>query len=157
MGNVILKGFSLVPHFSPKRKTQVKEQKDKVVSKLLYCICVLQEGEFMAHINTKGTEDFEDIVCLPFTEESKSCKGKNKVFNINPTSYGDKICIMRNEDDMRHTMPTEQYTPFRNNYVYSGKIVRINGKHYFNIEECFNHVHYSQTLINNDKLLKLFV
>lgn len=152
MGRVILPKFSFKP-IEKKRTTPVNNGLHRI-SKRLYCICVEETpNNFVAHINMKNDKVVPDIQVLPFTERSYDLKGKTKVFSVFSDINNRGICIIR-EKTHATNFPglTSQYTPFRNNYVYSGYIVSINGKHYFDVDDVYENVNYCRYLIYDDEL-----
>lgn len=150
MGKIILSNLSFKP-VEKKRKSPTNNGLRKV-SKKVYCVCVEKSfNEFVAHINMKNDKDFPDIRELPFTERSYDLKGKLKVFSIIPDKNNKIVCIIRDKLTAINFpgLPTN-YTPFRNNYVYSGYIVNIDNKHYFDVEDVYENVNCCRYLIEDE-------
>lgn len=150
----ILGKLAFVPF---ERKFKVHKIKNlKKVSNKLYCVCVLNENkEFEAHINLANNTNYPDIFSLPFTEESKNLKGKEKVFTINPDKQGKYTCIIRDKTQaVLSPVNPDIYTPFRKDYVYLGYIVEQDGKKQFDIRDCIGHLKTYQWIIDEQSLGK---
>lgn len=120
---------------------------------LIYCLCVEEEPNiFKAHVNIKGNREIPDILVIPFTEDSYDLKGKTKVFTVKKDKQGKRICIHR--DKIRSIVypgNSEIYTPFNNNYVYSGYVVKQEEHHYFKVSDIYEHVNYCNYLLTGEK------
>ena len=127
----------------PKTK-RVSSSKSKL-SLLVYCTCIEYEGEFRAMIKIVSGKRRPTNRVLPFTPESYSCRGKERVFTKKKDKNGKRICYIRTPTDAM-IAPSKPilYTPFCEDWVYSGYIVRINGEQYFDIKEPIWHKDFCQ-------------
>lgn len=151
MSHLILSKLSFKP--VEKKKPKVTHNRTNRFSKKLYCVCIEESlNNFKAYIDMKNDKEFSDILALPFTEKSYDLKGKTKVFSRN--KKGKVCCILRDKLHAKFFpgLPS-QYTPFRHNYVYSGYVVTIEGKHYFDVEDIFENVAFCRELVSS-RLLK---
>lgn len=134
MSSAILSKLSFKP---VEKKRVVNINKPRVVSKLLFCVCVYNKdtNEFEAHIDMHNDPNYPDTWVLPFTDNSRSLKGKSRVFALELDKFGHHVCIIRDEHHANNFPGLDtQYTPFRDNYVYSGYVVKDNGKHKFDMK-----------------------
>ena len=93
------------------------------------------DGAFKAHVMYE-----EALRVLPFTDDSYSLKGKEVVFSHNKDSKGRVQMFIRREREYKYTPGLDtQYTPFCENYVYNGYIVKYNGKLYFKMNKLVGH------------------
>lgn len=125
---------------TPKRKSNRK----------LYCKCeILENGEFVAVISTIENNKKTITVCS-FSPNSYDLKGKQIVFTKPTDKCKDIICIHRSEQQANHFPGTsEQYTPFRKNWIYRGYIVTFEGKDYFDVTETVGHYNAYYNLLEN--------
>lgn len=130
MGTVKLKvpaaGFTFKPITIKPKKVNSSY---KPLTQILYAVAYKNEnGEWEAHVNTRGLRNYQDVTILPFTEKSFDLKGRNDVFRVNKDEKGYNVRIIR--DDL-----TAEYHPGDNKYlcsicenqVFSGHIVIIDG------------------------------
>lgn len=134
---VLLTGFQFVPKT---RKTKIHDTK---CTNMVYCLCKQVDRKYLAVINI-GKEKTE----LEFTPKSYNLKDKLVVFTHKLDKHKKPICIYRSEMDARLNpgLPV-QYTPFCNNQIYSGYIIKKEGKYYFDMK------HYVGPLSNYRELL----
>lgn len=133
-------GLSFKPVETKKRKaTSVKPHK---LSKLIYAVCVKDKktGEFRANIVIVGNPH-RTILNIPFSLDSYNLKGKVKVFSINLDKQTKKhICFIRtSREAILSGEKSKTVTPFCEDWVYSGYIVRIGKQNYFDIKEAIWH------------------
>ena len=122
----------------PKPKKAVK---GKRLSKKVYCICVKSEdGEFKASLRIVSNTQRVTNILIPFTIASYNCKDKERVFTKKTDERGKRICYIRTPDQAR-LVPNKSilYTPFCEDWVYSGHIVQIHGQRYFDIKDAIWH------------------
>lgn len=122
---ILLTGFQFVP------KTKKPKINDKRCTNIVYCLCEQIDGKYFAVINT-GKEKTK----LEFTPKSYELRNKLVVFTHKLDRNKKPICIYRSELDARLSpgLPI-QYTPFCNNQIYSGYIIKKEGKYYFDMKE----------------------
>ena len=142
-----------------KHKTTPVHTGYRKVSRKVYCLCVEDENEpnnFMAHINLKNKDEFTDVLVIPFTSKSYELQGKLNIFSKTKDKHNHIVRIIRDNTQAKLSpVDPELYTPFRNNYVYSGYIVKVNDKHYFDVRECYDNVKYCQYLLDSADPIKL--
>lgn len=121
----VFTGFQFVP--KPKKKPQVTK-----CTNMAYCVCVKRDDGYYARINTsKGEKEID------FTPKSHNLKDRLIVFTKKLDKNKKPICVHRNEVTARYSPGiSSQYTPFNNNYIYSGYVVKRNGIYYFDMKEC---------------------
>lgn len=127
----------------PKTKRTVAT---KALTKKIYCVCVMSEdGEFKANLRIVSNKLKITNLCVPFTLASYSCKGKERVFSKKLDERGKRICYIRTPDQAK-VAPSKSllYTPFCEDWVYSGKLVQIKGQRYFDIAEAIWHKDFCQ-------------
>lgn len=149
MTHVILSKLSFVP--IEKRRNAVQRQSNtahKLTNKV-YCACIKDSNEFKACVKLPNNTDFPDCLILDFTEESKKLIGKTDIFSCNPDKTGKYLHIIRTELDSSYYTNPELYTPFREEYVYSGYIVKIQNKMFFDVLDIIAHSSRCETLLNN--------
>lgn len=119
-----------------------------------YCICSeIEPNIFKAFVNIPSNLECPDTLCLDFTERSYSLKGRTQVFTSYKDKKGKSICIIRNEIEATHFPGLSvQYTSFKDNYVYSGYVVNINGVLQFDIIEVLGRVAEYKELVYNIKI-----
>lgn len=134
----IFTGFAFVPK-PPKKKVY-----DKRYTTIAYCICKKIDGKYYAAVNLK-----EDNQIMEFTPKSYDLKNRLIVFSTKLDKNGKPICIYRSELEARHSPGVpRQYTPFCDNHVYSGHIVKKDGKHYFDMKELMGPYSINSHLVN---------
>lgn len=157
MTKVILTGFSFKP-VEKKKKITTSNHNNKV-SKKVYCICIEKSpNEFVAHVDMKNDPDFSDILELPFSEKSYNLKGKEVVFTVNKDDKGKSIMLVRNKR-LANIFPglPIQYTPFKNNYVYSGYVIKVKGNYYFDVIDIHSHKSYFNVVLYNTNIKPLTI
>ena len=101
----------------------------KPLTKILYCLATKDENnQWIAKINTKGIEDYEEVTILPFTEKSFELKGRTDVFYHQKDKYGHWVRIIRTIPQAEDSPGNPQtYCTLCENCVFSGHIVKVNG------------------------------
>ena len=133
-------GLSFIPVETKTRKAT--SSKPHRLSKLIYAVCSKDEntGEFRANIIVKGSPH-RTILNVPFSLDSYNLKGKEKVFSIKLDKQTKKhICFIRSpREAIISGEKSRTVTPFCENWVYSGYLVRIGKSNYFQIKEAIWH------------------
>lgn len=133
-------GLSFKPVETKKRKTT--SSKPHKLSKLIYAVCVKDKetGEYRANIVIVG-DPHRTILNIPFSLDSYSLKGKEKVFSIKLDKQTKKhICYIRTpREAILSGEKSRTVTPFCEDWVYSGYLVRIGKLNYFQIKEAVWH------------------
>lgn len=133
-------GLSFKPVETKKRKTT--SNKPHKLSKLIYAVCVKDKetGEYRANIVIVG-DPHRTILNIPFSLDSYSLKGKEKVFSIKLDKQTKKhICYIRTpREAILSGEKSRTVTPFCEDWVYSGYLVRIGKLNYFQIKEAVWH------------------
>lgn len=126
----------------PKTK---RKSSNKVLTKKVYCICIMSEdSEFKASLRIVSSNLKVTNISIPFTAASYSCKGKERVFS-KKFERGKRICYIRTPDQARLSPDNSiLYTPFCEDWVYSGRIVKSKGKREFDIIEAIWHKDFCQ-------------
>ena len=122
---------------SKKKKTS----KGKRISPIVHCVCTKSEdGEYKAILRIVSNAQRVTNMSISFTVESYSTRDKERVFSIKPDKTGKKICYIRTKSQaMLAPKKSNLYTPFCEDWVYSGHIVRIGKLLYFDIKEAIWH------------------
>ena len=121
--------------FTPvKTKSKAKVSK-RHISKILFCESIKGgNGNWVAKIDTSGLEGYSKTTILPFTEESYILKGKPIVFRHKKDAQGHYVMIMRSIADSEISPGNPQdFTPFCEKCMYSGRIITIEGIKYFDV------------------------
>ena len=115
--------------------------KSKRLSKLVYCVCTkAEDGEFKARLRLVSKKNASRFVCISFTTASYSLNGKLKVFTIKPDKRGKHVCHIRSDYDAKLApRKSNTYTSFCEDWVYSGRVVKIGKGFYFDIVEAIFH------------------
>ena len=133
-------GLSFKPVETKKRKTT--SSKPHKLSKLIYAVCVKdnETGEYRANIVIVG-DPHRTILNIPFSLDSYNLKGKEKVFSIKLDKQTKKhICYIRTpRETILSGEKSRTVTPFCEDWVYSGYLVRIGKLNYFQIKEAVWH------------------
>lgn len=132
-------GLSFKPVETKKKKST--SSKPHKLSKLIYAVCAKNDdGEFRANIVVVDNPH-RTILNIPFTLDSYSLKGKEKVFSIKKDKQTKKhICFIRTPREAILSGETSRtVTPFCEDWVYSGYLVRIGKFNYFQIKEAIWH------------------
>lgn len=133
-------GLSFKPVETKKRK--ITSSKPHKLSKLIYAVCVKDKetGEYRANIVIVG-DPHRTILNIPFSLDSYSLKGKEKVFSIKLDKQTKKhICYIRTpREAILSGEKSRTVTPFCEDWVYSGYLVRIGKNNYFQIKEAVWH------------------
>lgn len=88
-------------------------------------ICKEHNGKLMAEVDNKF---------LSFTEDSYLTKGKTIIFTKAKNTK--TICLIRTKShSVQFPESTENFTPIREGFLYSGKIVSVNGIEYFDVDD----------------------
>lgn len=130
-------GFQFVP------KTKKRSQTTKC-SNIVHCICVKRADGYYALINTtKGEMEID------FTPKSHSLKDRLIVFTKKLDNNKKPIAIYRTEMHAKHSpgLPS-QYTPFNNNYIFSGYIVKRKNIYYFDAKDCIGPYSVHSSLVS---------
>jgi len=133
-------GLSFKP-VETKKKTRSTYTPHKL-SKLIYAVCVKNKttGEFRANILVVDNPH-RTILNVPFSLDSYDLKGKEKVFSIKPDKQTKKhICFIRTpREAILSGSKSRTVTPFCEDWVYSGYLVRIGKNNHFQIKEAIWH------------------
>lgn len=115
--------------------------KGKVLTRKLMCICTkTEDGQFKANLRIVSNTKRVTNILIPFTPASHSCKGKERVFTKKLDKHGKRICRIRNhEQAMFAPAKSNLYTPFCEDWVYQGHLVKIGKQLYFDIKEAVWH------------------
>lgn len=150
MTKVILAGFKFKA--VPKKRTINKSDNNHKITKLVYCVCHKEsDGNYVAHIRLRNDPVYPDILSIPFTKESYSLKGKEKIFTKTCDETGRYTCIVRRKQEANLFPGSDKtYSPFRENCVYSGYIVKIKDKLYFDVSETLNNYRYCPEILDSD-------
>ena len=110
--------------------------KGKILTKKIMCICVRSDNEFKANIRIIKDAKIVNMI-IPFTLSSYSCKGKERVFT---KKQGKRICHIRTPEQAKLApVKSNLYTPFCEDWVYDGYLVRIKSQLYFEIKNAIWH------------------
>lgn len=124
------------------KKRKATSTKPHKLSKLIYAVCVKDEksGEYRANIIVVGNPH-KTILNIPFSLDSYNLKGKEKVFSIKLDKQTKKhICYIRTaREAILSGEKSRTVTPFCEDWVYSGYLVRIGKLNYFQIKEAIWH------------------
>lgn len=109
----------------------------KVISKLIKGTCILTEEGWKIEISVPVQGDKFNVQILDFTPKSYELKGKEYIFSKTQMDlHGNPICIIRTKEHAIAFPGLEsQYTPFCENWEYSGYIVKENNKTLFDVHE----------------------
>lgn len=141
-----------------KKTVKRNSNKPKKVSRLCVGVCNKEGDDWTIRLNLKDDERYPNELVLPFTDTSKSLYGKTKIFSKEKDEHGNIVCYVRHEDKAKWFPGSEDaYTPFNNGWAYSGYIVSINGKLYFEIVEALAcaKLYYAQLESSNVKPLQI--
>ena len=137
MPKPIIKTLSFKP-IETKKKVRSSYKPHKL-SKLIYAVCSRNDGKYRANIIVVG--DHRTIINVPFSLDSYNLKGKEKVFSkrIDPQTKK-HICFIRSpREAILSCSKSRTVTPFCEDWVYSGYLVRIGKSNYFQIKEAIWH------------------
>ena len=123
-----------------KPKQRRTSNKGKVITKLVYAICVKSEDEFKANLRIVSKTQRVTNLTIPFTPASHDCKDKLRVFTKKLDKNGKRVCHIRTYEQAK-LAPSDSilYTPFCEDWVYSGHMVQIQGRRYFDRKEAIWH------------------
>lgn len=144
--------FTIKP--SALKKPKAPSNNKKYLTKILYCVAHNTENGWMAHINTRGLEGYEDLTILPFTEKSFELKGRRDVFLHHKDSTGHWVRIMRCQT---HSVISpgspEVYCTLCENDCFTGHIVKVEGVLQFDMSSYKGtaNEYYAQLTRNNRK------
>ena len=119
-------GFTFKPVvIKPKKITS----SHKPLTKILYCLATKDENnQWIAKINTKGIEGYEELTILPFTEKSFELKGRNNVFRTKKDKTGHWVRVIRTDVEAEfYPGNIQDYCTLCENCVFSGHIVKVDG------------------------------
>lgn len=139
-------GFTIKPVTKTRKHTAPKKQ----VKYMLYCIPIKQEdGSYLAKINTRGIDGYENITILPFTLKSFDIKGRKHLFKKEKLEgkYMVHLALTQNEVELNYYSP-EIYTSIFENNIFKGHIVEIGGKKQFDMIDYVGHIKHSDHLLN---------
>ena len=139
---------------STKRKQTIVTE-GTVISRDCKAIVIKDDEGFKAKISLNNDTENPDILVIPFTTKSYDIKGKEIIFSKERIDNNRFRCIIRDKASANLYNDTEHYTPFRENIVITGYIVRLDGKMYFQYKDfiSFNPFvkYYKPCLTNEDK------
>lgn len=134
MSKLLINGFVFKPVESKKRKVSNKPKRTS--NKKVYCKCIMSEDNEPIAVCTEIVNGIKSTINRPFSPNSHELKGKLIIFTKTKQQYGRIASIYRTKQEADHFPGVDtQYTPFRNNWVYGGYIIMIEGKKYFDITE----------------------
>ncbi len=110
--------------------------KKKTLTGTVEALCIKEDGIFKARIKASclGGDAKDDLV-IPFTKESYDLH-RAEVFSIEPEANRGHIMYIRDRSQyLYHPGLDTQYSALCENYIFSGKVVTINGKKYFDMKE----------------------
>lgn len=121
----------------------------KPLTKILYCIAHKDDnGEWKAYVDTKGIEGYKDLTILPFTDKSFELRKRINVFYHKKDKNNCWTRIIRTDVEAEfYPGNPETYCTLCENCVFSGHIVRLDGKLQFDMSV------YQGTLKERDFLL----
>ena len=145
-------GFTFKPVVAkPKRISN----SHKPLTRILYCVAKKTENGWEAHINTKGLEGYEEITIIPFTERSFELKGVNDVFYHKKDEKNHWVRIIRTDIEATSNPGNPQtYCTLCDNCIFSGHIVKIEGKFQFDMsvyQGTFKQCENLMTMVNKTK------
>ena len=144
-----IKYSSFTINVANKAKVERKTTKKSISRKCLAKV-ILDNGEYKAAINWK---DLNNILIIPFTNESLSLKGKTNVFSKVKDIHGHNICVIRTSEESNINPGTStQYSPFRENLLIAGYIIRKDGKMLFDYSDLVAYAHDTEYFVNNIKI-----
>lgn len=134
MGKVILKDVSFKLSI-PKVKKETKNS--KIVNNLLYCLSFKDDnGIWKAEVNTKNINGYPNKFICEFTENSHKLKGKENLFYTKKDKKGHWVrLILTKQDAMCFEGSPLTYSPFCENNIYCGYLVKVNGVIQFDLIE----------------------
>lgn len=133
---------------TPKRKRVVR---GKPLTKKVYCVCVNDDG-FKAELRLVSKTQKVTNIRIPFTLASYSCNGKERVFTKKLDEHGKRICHIRNhEQAMVAPVKSRLYTPFCEDWVYEGYVVKIKSQMYFEIKNAIWHKDFVKVDLDIDE------
>ena len=116
------------------KKKRNTSTESNVISRVCRAVVIKDDEGFKAKISINNEED-SDILLIPFTTESYNIKGKEVIFSKERIDDGRFVCLIRDKASSKLYNNVECYTPFRENIVITGNILRIDGKMYFRYKE----------------------
>lgn len=143
-----------------KSKNKVVESRT-VLSRKCYAIVTKINDEFRAIINVdknnsprfEGDEFSNSQLVLPFTENSFDLKNKTHVFSKHKDKNGRYFCVIRKELDCKlNPGCSDQYSALKDKLLIAGRIIRINGKMYFEYETIIKYNYLYDYKINSIKI-----
>lgn len=144
---------SLVLSIKPAKTVKPRSAiKAKILTRLTYAVAYKDEnGEWLARVNTKGIEGYKDKVCCKFTDESHELSDKPIVFYKNPDKNGRYTKVIRTIADAKfYPGSPVTYTPFCENHVYSGHLVKKDNCYKFDVSEYIGTFKQYNTLLDCD-------
>lgn len=123
--------------FKPVEIKKPRISNNKKVSMLLYCVAKKDKNDnWIAKINTKGLENYNDTTILPFSEKSFDLRGKNNVWYRKLDRRGHVVrCVRSDVEAFMSPGNSKDYISLRENAVFTGHIVKHEGNLYFNIKD----------------------
>lgn len=120
----------------------------KTTKRIVYCVAIYENDNWIAKVNTKGLENHENITILSFTERSFSLKGRINIFyyeNNKPCRY-----IRSRNNAILSPDKIEGYYSLINNHVFSGYLIKYNGKEMFDMIEYIGKINRCQAELNKN-------
>jgi len=135
MATATFSGFSI----KPVKKVRSKPTSNKVIKRTLFCKPKLEDGVWLAYINTKGIEGYKNITILPFSKESLILSGRAEIFSINKDKTNHYIHITRRPGDYSFN-DFDKYTTLNENSIFKGNIIKTEEGLCFNMTDYIGHV-----------------
>ena len=131
---VMLQNFSFKLAM-PKVKREPKP--GRIVTSLLYALSFKDEnGIWKAKVNTKSVNGYPDFIICDFTEKSHQIRGKENLFYTKKDKQGHWVrLILSKVDAMTFDGSPLTYSPFCENNVYCGYLVKVNDKIQYDMVE----------------------
>lgn len=144
-----------------KSKSNLKASGKRISRKCLATVIKDDNDEFKAVINFERNDIQVDdkftlkneVLIIPFTEDSLNLKGKTYVWLKDKDEYGHNVCVIRTETNANRSpgVPT-QYDAVKENILIAGHIVRKNGKMYFAYEDLISYHYLAESRIQDIKI-----
>jgi hypothetical protein len=127
-----------------------KKHKTVRLTKTLYAVAKLNEnGEFEAHINTKGITGYDDITVIPFSLKSFDLKYRNHIWLNKKDKYDHWVHIIRTDiDAMVSHSESKGLTTLVDNGVFSGRIIKENDVKKFDMINYKGDIRRCEDLLN---------
>lgn len=138
-------------------KPKYKKEKSVKYSRRCYAVIIIENGKVQAKVSLLNDPNADSLI-IPLTPKSFDLKGKEYVYTIKKFNHDKPILVIRDYETANlRPGTTSQYTPFKNNILVVGRVIKKNDEMLFDYETLVavtpNGVHINPVKVDTSKPL----